>query len=203
MQRTLCILRGVPGSGKSTLARRIAGQSGGEILSTDDFFLDENGVYVFDASLLGKAHQWNQERAILSMSRGVSSIIIDNTHTQKWEAKPYVTAALCFGYTIDIREPDAPWWINRDVEALAANNTHGVSADAVSRMCERWETDFGVQEIKSAQAGPLWQAGYNDAKLEIACTMRKQGIITEEQMLEVIQMKPRHTAPPPRRPYHR
>jgi adenylate kinase family enzyme len=68
--RQLVILRGPSGSGKSTLAESIVANAKtqhGEslpvvVLSTDDFFTDENGVYNFSVRQLSKAHFWNQKR---------------------------------------------------------------------------------------------------------------------------------------------
>jgi hypothetical protein len=44
-------------------------------------------------------------------------------HTQRWEARGYVEAALKYGYEVEIREPDTPW--RRNAEELAKRNTHG------------------------------------------------------------------------------
>ena len=59
----------------------------------------------FNPSKLGEAHQWNQDRVIEAMSKGINPIVVDNTHTQAWEAKPYVKAALKNGYEVIIKEP--------------------------------------------------------------------------------------------------
>ena len=50
------IMRGVPGSGKSTVASKIKGENG-IIHSTDDYFIDANGEYQFDKTLLAKNHE--------------------------------------------------------------------------------------------------------------------------------------------------
>ena len=52
-RKRLVLMRGLPGSGKSTLARGL----GGLILSTDDFFVDAHGNYVFDIGRLDEAHR--------------------------------------------------------------------------------------------------------------------------------------------------
>jgi hypothetical protein len=41
--------------------------SSGQVLSTDDYFSQEEG-YLYDPSLLGAAHQWNQNRGWLYSS---------------------------------------------------------------------------------------------------------------------------------------
>jgi len=65
--KVLYMMRGVSGSGKSTLARRLG--EGGAIFSTDDFFTS-GGKYEFDRSVIGRAHAWNQARAIKAMGEG-------------------------------------------------------------------------------------------------------------------------------------
>ncbi|KXS17999.1 hypothetical protein M427DRAFT_236953 [Gonapodya prolifera JEL478] len=172
----LVILRGAPGSGKSSLARSIP-HPHGIVLSTDDFFLvprsaavhlalahpptpananasDSDPVYAFDPSLLQAAHAWNQERCRIAIQRGLSPIIVDNTNTQRWEARPYVEAAIAASppYAVEFREPDTPWWIARDVEEMARRNTHGVPLEAVRGMIARWEPGpWTVQEVIVAQ----------------------------------------------------
>jgi len=51
IKRKCVIMRGLPGSGKSYLAKKIASEwKDGEsvVLSTDDYFMNEKGEYVFD-----------------------------------------------------------------------------------------------------------------------------------------------------------
>ncbi|KAJ3328846.1 hypothetical protein HDU91_004009, partial [Kappamyces sp. JEL0680] len=65
-QHILYIVRGLPGSGKSTMVQAMTAGLPPDsfvVLATDDYFLDSDNNYDFDSSLLGEAHQWNQERA--------------------------------------------------------------------------------------------------------------------------------------------
>ncbi|KAJ3280953.1 NEDD4-binding protein 2 [Borealophlyctis nickersoniae] len=173
----LILMRGAPGSGKSTLAKTLlANHPGGVSYSTDDYFCLKNGFYEFDPSLLPEAHKWNQERAFEAMSVGITPVIIDNTHTCKWEAKPYVVKAVECNYCVKVCEPDTEWWKNRDVEELARRNSHGVPAEAIQRMIDRWEVDFTVDEILKSEPphrgpprnnnhngnGGRYRGGYND-----------------------------------------
>ncbi|KAG8538109.1 hypothetical protein GDO81_023285, partial [Engystomops pustulosus] len=59
------------------------------VFSTDDYFLAEDGSYIYDPDLLQDAHKWNQKRARKAMSRGRTPIIIDNTNILAWHMKPY------------------------------------------------------------------------------------------------------------------
>ncbi|MCJ8740362.1 hypothetical protein PDJAM_G00058070 [Pangasius djambal] len=105
----LILMRGVPGSGKSTLARQISASGpSGLILSTDDYFYQKDG-YHFEPTLLGAAHDWNQNRAKKAMLNGHTPVIIDNTNVQAWEMKPYVRVALETGYRVEFVEPDSSW----------------------------------------------------------------------------------------------
>lgn len=117
----------------------------GQSFSTDDFFINEQGEYIFDPRKIGDAHNWNQERTQKALLAGISPIFIDNTNTQKWEAKPYVQMALKQNYKVEILEPETAW--KKDPEELSKKNKHGVPKEAIIRMLQRWEDDFTVENI--------------------------------------------------------
>lgn len=131
-------MRGLPGSGKSTLAREIAERNDGAvIISTDDFFVNAEGEYVFDRENLGLYHVSNQRRCKALMDARCPTVIIDNTNTTRVEMQPYVDLALHYDYTVITTIPDTEWAF--DVDECAARNTHGVSRDTIQRMLERFE----------------------------------------------------------------
>tara|TARA_Y100000114_G_scaffold24762_1_gene20443 strand:+ start:949 stop:1467 length:519 start_codon:yes stop_codon:yes gene_type:complete len=157
MKNTCYILRGLPGTGKSTLARLIKGANAGydyyvEIFSTDDLFINEEGVYEFDPSMLRQHHQENLRRATEYFARVVDVekeyppegyelraegiAIIDNTNVQHWEYEPYVTAAEEAGWDVQII-PLA--WNYYDIPEYAKRTKHGVPEEAIRRMADRWE----------------------------------------------------------------
>ncbi|KAG9348470.1 hypothetical protein JZ751_002205 [Albula glossodonta] len=148
----LILMRGVPGSGKSTLARKLlASGPNGLILSTDDYFSEDNG-YSYNPSLIGDAHEWNQNRAREAMDDGCSPVIIDNTNLQAWEMKPYVEMALERGYSINFREPDTSWKL--DPFELEKRNNHGVPSRKISQMLERFELPMSVDIVLKSQDPP-------------------------------------------------
>lgn len=147
MNKTLIIMQGVSGSGKSTLAAQLAGDEG-VIFSTDDYFMD-NGEYKFNPKILGNAHKWNQRIARDAMENQHPLIIIDNTNTQAWEARPYIEAAQEHGYTVEFHRPQTEWALN--AEECAKRNTHGVPLDAINRMLGRME-DLTVEKCLEARA---------------------------------------------------
>jgi len=145
-EKVVYIMRGISGSGKSTLSQQLG--EGGAIFSTDDFFM-VNGEYQFDRSFLGDAHFWNKSRAIEAMEKGVTPIVIDNTHVEAWEAKPYAEAAQSNGYRIEIQESQAPWKF--DAEELAKRNSHGVPREIIDDMLKRWQPDMTVDDIMQSE----------------------------------------------------
>jgi predicted kinase len=152
-QKTLLIMRGLPGSGKSTRAYDIArdlAPSHVAVLSTDDFFIGESGTYNFRPSEIPKAHAWNQSRADAEMARGTLVVIIDNTNTQAWQAKPYVEMAQRYGYEVEFIEPSTPWAF--DTVQLAARNVHGCPLEGIERMLERYEPTLTVESCLAAKA---------------------------------------------------
>ncbi|KAJ8412474.1 hypothetical protein AAFF_G00128100 [Aldrovandia affinis] len=108
----LFILRGLPGSGKTQLASEIMDQydlGNGEILSTDEYYINANGRYVYRHRLRNIAHQWNRDRAQEAMANGAHPIIIDNTNMRRCEMKPYVKMGLDYGYYIRFRTTPNTW----------------------------------------------------------------------------------------------
>ncbi|XP_069826006.1 uncharacterized protein [Dendropsophus ebraccatus] len=147
-KKVLVLLRGVPGSGKSTLARTLLRQSpDGIVLSTDDYFCQENG-YTYHVNRLGDAHSWNQNRARRALDDGRSPVIIDNTNIQSWEMKPYVQMAVDRGYNVEFLEPDT-WW-KQDAHELEKRNTHRVPREKIAQMLERYEHNMTVPVVMNS-----------------------------------------------------
>lgn len=133
----LIVMRGLPGSGKSYLAEKLAEETGASIYSTDNWFTNGVGEYVFDGSKLGEAHEATQTAVGEAMARGESTIIVDDTNTRFWEMAPYFQLAGAYRYTVETRIPDTDWaW---DVEVCSRRNTHGAPIEAIRRMAERFE----------------------------------------------------------------
>lgn len=141
----LLIMQGHSGSGKSTLAQnfkvwfQVLGHNV-EICSTDDQFAAANGgVYKFDPSKLTAYHKKNLELAVQHMQAG-RVVIVDNTNTCAWEAKPYVEAA---------QKLTIPVFFHRATGDY--QNTHGVPPDKVKLMKDRLE-DLSVESCLRALA---------------------------------------------------
>jgi predicted kinase len=129
--KELFLLRGLPGSGKSTLAKSLNGIH----IEADQYFVDAEGVYLFDVSKLKNAHNYCQGQTQAWMKTNgdqvnVSRIIVSNTFTQEWEMEPYFKLAEQYGYR---------------VYSLIVENRHGgineheVSEDKITLMRDRFE----------------------------------------------------------------
>ncbi len=130
----LILLRGVPGSGKTTLGEVILYTPGSNntnnVLSADDFFIDENGDYNFDSTKLKEAHNQCQLNCAERMKLQLSKIVVANTFTQDWEMKIYFEMAERYRYRVHTVV----------VENRHGNrNIHEVPEDKVQIMKDRFD----------------------------------------------------------------
>ncbi len=129
----LILLRGIPGSGKSTLGEIILQtpqQQNPDVLSADNFFVDENGVYNFDSTKIKEAHNMCQQKCAERMRLEFSKIVVANTFTQEWEMQPYFEMANRYGYRIHTLIVE-----NRH----GSRNVHNVPDEKLGQMKDRFE----------------------------------------------------------------
>jgi tRNA uridine 5-carbamoylmethylation protein Kti12 len=99
----LILLRGIPGSGKTTLGHVILkwmSSDTTDVLSADDYFMDEKGNYNFDTTKIKEAHNDCQVRCANKMKNEISKIVVANTFTQEWEMKTYYEMAERYNYRV-------------------------------------------------------------------------------------------------------
>jgi predicted kinase len=132
-QGELILLRGLPGSGKSTLAKiilQLPSNTEPEILSADDFFENQNGIYNFDATKIKEAHNYCQFRCSERMRQQKARIVVANTFTQEWEMDEYFKMAERYNYRVH----------TVIVENRHGNkNIHGVPEDKLQQMKDRFQ----------------------------------------------------------------
>lgn len=128
----LILLRGLPGSGKSTIGdiMLFTGQNNQDVLSADNFFIDRDGNYIFDATRLKEAHNDCQQKCAERMKMQFSKIVIANTFTQEWEMEKYFEMADRYRYRVHSLIVE-----NRH----GSQNIHDVPEDKLEQMKNRFE----------------------------------------------------------------
>ena len=122
----LILVRGVSGAGKSTIAPMF---KNAVLVSTDDFFLDEYGEYVFDANSLVINHQFCQLAVSMMMKDEEELIVVHNTFTADWEMDAYFDLAREHGYAVHTIIVE-----NRH----GSKNVHDVPQDVIKAQKERF-----------------------------------------------------------------
>ena len=125
---SITIIRGLPGSGKSTHAKKLAQSMKRPIhIEADMYFMHPRNEYVFDGTVIHKAHEWCFQTARIAAVHGYD-VIVSNTFTRRKEFQPYVKLAQTIG---------APW----NVITCTGNfqNVHGVPIEVLENMRQRWE----------------------------------------------------------------
>ena len=121
------IMRGLAGSGKTTIVRSIHSvYPRCAVCSADDYFL-KDGIYNFDPTKLGFAHETCQLLTEQYCWNGCPVVTIDNTNVKRWEMTYYLDLAFRTNYVVVLVEPQTPWKF--DAKELATRNKHGVSED--------------------------------------------------------------------------
>lgn len=147
MSNILYLLRGLPGSGKSTSVQKFINMIdyiSFMICSADDWFVDDEGRYVFDTSKLFAAHKYCKTAARKAMSLQLDFVVVDNTNTTWSEMKDYVKYAIKYNYDIVLVEPKTSWKF--DVDILTEKNSHGVPRETIKKMLDRWQTSAKIIE---------------------------------------------------------
>lgn len=126
----LMIIRGVPGSGKSTLAHWLVNGADYpecvQVFEADQYFQTSDG-YKFDGTKLREAHLDCQRRTREWLESG-NHAIVANTFTQRWEYQPYLDMAQELNIPVQVIEVHGNF-----------QNIHGVPADKLESMRNRWE----------------------------------------------------------------
>jgi len=104
------------------------------IHSTDDYFINAEGVCVFNRMALGRVHSKNFKSFRESCELEIPIVICDNTNLVRKEWKKYAACADNRGYAVVFVEMPLP-----DPKVAAERNSHGVPLADIERMIRKWE----------------------------------------------------------------
>ena len=95
----LYLVRGLPGSGKTALVESLR-QEGDFAVSNDEFRLDEDGRYVYNAAMTAEVNRRCADAVELAMKRGVERIFVHCTLVRSWDLEAYRELAARFNYRV-------------------------------------------------------------------------------------------------------
>ncbi len=142
--KKLILLRGPSGTGKSTIAdylrleHNLCSFNDGELSAfheTDQFWVDNLGVYHFQLTKLKDAHKWNQLQTERSMLHGVPLVIVANTFIAHWEMNAYFALAQEYNYRVELIRTPGPW----EPDILYNRNKHSVPLDVLRRHVNEYQ----------------------------------------------------------------
>lgn len=146
----LVLIRGLPGSGKSTMAN-VLHQAGFEWFEADTYHLNDEGEYCYDPANVKAAHEWCQRETFKALANG-KRVVVSNTFTRRFEMEPYFEMAKTFGIEPNVLEAMGNW-----------PNVHGVPAEVVEKMRQRWEKSYNANVTGPCSHGSGGQPGYGPA----------------------------------------
>tara|TARA_R100000781_G_scaffold3891_1_gene5131 strand:- start:918 stop:1382 length:465 start_codon:yes stop_codon:yes gene_type:complete len=109
--KQLIIMQGISGSGKSTFVKAFK-KKNDIVLSTDDYFIDDDGNYNFDESKLKEYHMktftecvnkmqdTNRPEKVIKGILGDVTIWLDNTNCKNKDVDPYISVAKLNGFKV-------------------------------------------------------------------------------------------------------
>ena len=137
--KQLILIRGLSGSGKTTIAETICGDlESRTMVSADDFFVDDTGVYKFNYEALKEAHFWCQKECLEAMEDNYQTIVVHNTFTRKWECDPYMEMATQNDYSVQVINLYDGGLSDRQ---LSERCSHNVPSHVIQKQRRRWDKD--------------------------------------------------------------
>lgn len=115
----------------STLAKKICKKYNGIIHSTDNYFIDKDGKYKFNADMLMENHRKNYDAFCKNLNEGTPIVIVDNTNIRHKWYREYVEKANEIGYQVIevLIDPDYC-----TVDEMYKRNKHNVPKKIVENM---------------------------------------------------------------------
>ena len=140
IKQKILTIRGLTGSGKSSWLRHNSDEHNiDRWISADDYFINHNGNYIFEAGLLPNAHANCQQRTRSDLELGFKTIGIHNTFSCRWEMEPYILLAKEFNAEFQVIDLFDGGCTDKE---LFERNVHDVPLETIVAMRARWEHDW-------------------------------------------------------------
>lgn len=147
---TVLILRGLPGSGKSHFVQHLLNSEENDLsikVCNADGYFKTNDSYAFSGEKISAAHAYCRDRFFVGMEEEANLIIVDNTHSQRWEYQIYERLALLCGYKCSMVEILCEDETQR--QRYCKRGIHQVTDVIHKEMFLRWELDNNAAYITS------------------------------------------------------
>jgi hypothetical protein len=108
------------------------------VCSADDYFVADNGEYIYDKNKLSDAHD-NCFRKAVSLMKSHCNVIVDNTNSKLNDYKKYVDLVSKFSYKLFIIELYCE--TRAHAVQFAKRNQHSVPINDCVKMFSMWESD--------------------------------------------------------------
>lgn len=133
----IIVMIGLPGSGKSFHAKRLVEEhlktpySQAAIVSADDYFVGEDGVYRYEPTQIVAA-QHSCFRNFLGFASTFKAdkdlIVVDNTNLRNWHRSPYMMLGMALGHQTKLVH------VTCALETCVKRNTHDVPSEKLEDM---------------------------------------------------------------------
>lgn len=151
LRSKVIIMRGLPGSGKSFLSSHCS-EKDVCVCSADDYFV-KDGKYEFNQDSLSLAHTHCHEKFLQALEEEREVVVIDNTHSMKWEYESYVHICELLGVEYHVLELPHP---NQHViNTYCSRNQHSIDMAAIKTYTDRWEVDQRAVLVPPKIAYPI------------------------------------------------
>ncbi len=104
------------------------------IHSTDEYFVNEKGVYKWEQSKIVSNHAKNYQSFRNSVESEIPLVIVDNTNTTAKEFTKYKNLAESYGYWVSFIVMPHP-----TIDEAVKRNKHHVPSDSIKKMVQRFE----------------------------------------------------------------
>ncbi|CAI8031594.1 NEDD4-binding protein 2-like 2 [Geodia barretti] len=148
-------LRGVPGSGKSFLTTHCSEyltDSASVAICSADFYFMKGGDYKYSTKLLPMAHTYCLDLFLRALAEGKQLIVVDNTHSRKWEYEIYSYISSILGCRYHVLEIPCP--SQKTLESYRSRNQHKIDEKTALNIFKRWEVDETTLLVPPSLAYP-------------------------------------------------